>query len=62
MQGFGGDPSRITIFGQSAGAAAVRALLLSPTASGLFSGAIMESVPTPRKQSIVPWRLKSSTD
>ena len=50
MQAFGGDPSGVTIVGQSAGAGAVRAMILSPKASGLFSGAIMESVPTPRKQ------------
>ena len=42
---FGGDPSRVTIFGQSAGAAAVRALLASPKAEGLFHGAIMQSNP-----------------
>jgi carboxylesterase type B len=37
---FGGDPKRVTIFGQSAGAAAVRALLASPEAIGNFSAAI----------------------
>ncbi|EIN11150.1 alpha/beta-hydrolase [Punctularia strigosozonata HHB-11173 SS5] len=37
---FGGDPDRVTIFGQSAGAAAVRALLASPEAIGNFSAAI----------------------
>ncbi|KAK7036178.1 cholinesterase [Favolaschia claudopus] len=42
---FGGDPSRVTIFGQSAGAAAVRALLGSPPAFGLFAGAISQSSP-----------------
>ncbi|KAJ7215764.1 Alpha/Beta hydrolase protein [Mycena haematopus] len=40
---FGGDPSRITIFGQSAGAGSVRALLGSPPAFGLFAGAIAQS-------------------
>lgn len=40
---FGGDPSRITIFGGSAGAGAVRALLSSPPAFGLFAGAIAQS-------------------
>ncbi|KAK7682771.1 hypothetical protein QCA50_014154 [Cerrena zonata] len=37
---FGGDPERITIFGQSAGAASVRALMASPKAIGKFVGAI----------------------
>jgi para-nitrobenzyl esterase len=40
---FGGDPSRVTITGQSAGAADVLSLLLSPLASGLFQRAIYES-------------------
>lgn len=37
---FGGDPDRVTIFGQSAGAASVRALLASPKAIGRFAAAI----------------------
>ena len=37
---FGGDPNRITIFGQSAGAGSVRALLGSPQAIGKFAAAI----------------------
>jgi para-nitrobenzyl esterase len=40
---FGGDTSRVTIFGQSAGAASVSAHLVSPRSKGLFSGAIIES-------------------
>ncbi|KAJ7433577.1 cholinesterase [Mycena galericulata] len=40
---FGGDPTRVTIFGQSAGAGSVRALLGSPPAFGLFAGAIAQS-------------------
>ena len=43
IRNFGGDPDRITIFGQSAGAASVRALIASPKASGKFSSAIMLS-------------------
>lgn len=40
---FGGDPSRVTIAGQSAGAMAVHALTASPLAKGLFHRAIAES-------------------
>ncbi len=40
---FGGDPSKVTIFGQSAGAASVGILAASPQAKGLFRGAIAES-------------------
>jgi para-nitrobenzyl esterase len=40
---FGGDPDRITIAGQSAGAASVNCLLASPLAKNLFQGAIAES-------------------
>lgn len=40
IKDFGGDPDRITIFGQSAGAGSVRALLASPKSIGKFAGAI----------------------
>ena len=40
---FGGDPERITIAGQSAGAGSVQCLLTSPKAEGLISGAIIQS-------------------
>lgn len=40
---FGGDPNRVTIAGQSAGASAVHNLVVSPLASGLFHRAIAES-------------------
>jgi para-nitrobenzyl esterase len=40
---FGGDPSLITIFGESAGGQNVAALLASPRASGLFHRAIVQS-------------------
>jgi para-nitrobenzyl esterase len=42
---FGGDPRRVTIFGQSAGALSVNLLMQSPLAKGLFVGAIVESGP-----------------
>jgi para-nitrobenzyl esterase len=40
---FGGDPGNVTIFGQSAGAVAVRTLLSTPAAHGLFHRAIIQS-------------------
>lgn len=40
---FGGDASRVTIFGQSAGGVSVCYLLASPLTRGLFQRAIMES-------------------
>ena len=40
---FGGDPSRVTIAGQSAGGTAVMALLSSPAAQGLFARVIAHS-------------------
>ncbi|MCC6856617.1 MAG: carboxylesterase/lipase family protein [Microbacteriaceae bacterium] len=41
----GGDPSNVTIFGQSGGAAKVGSLLAMPAARGLFARAIMQSGP-----------------
>ena len=40
---FGGDPSKVVIMGQSAGALGVTAQLFSPLARGLFRGAVMSS-------------------
>jgi len=40
---FGGDPTKVTIFGESAGGIAVSQLCASPLAKGLFEGAISES-------------------
>ncbi|EXJ67648.1 esterase/lipase [Cladophialophora psammophila CBS 110553] len=40
---FGGDPTKITIMGESAGAGSVRTLLGSPPAIGLFQGAVAMS-------------------
>jgi para-nitrobenzyl esterase len=43
---FGGDPDKVTIFGESAGAHAVATLLAVPAAKGLFAQAISESPAT----------------
>ncbi|MEM7413563.1 MAG: carboxylesterase family protein [Myxococcota bacterium] len=40
---FGGDPDRVTIFGESSGATNIYSLLLSPRAEGLFHRAILQS-------------------
>jgi para-nitrobenzyl esterase len=42
---FGGDPHRVTLFGESAGAGIVTTLLATPAAAGLFAGAIAQSSP-----------------
>lgn len=41
--GLRGDPTRITIFGESSGASFVALHLVAPRSAGLFSGAIMQS-------------------
>ncbi|MFI9387930.1 carboxylesterase/lipase family protein [Kutzneria sp. NPDC052558] len=43
VAGFGGDPGNVTVFGESAGAMSVCALLAMPAAEGLFHRAIAES-------------------
>ena len=46
---FGGDPGNVTVFGESAGASSVGALLSMPVAKGLFARAILQSgVPSKR--------------
>ena len=40
---FGGDPGRVTLFGESAGGSNILSLMASPLAAGLFHGAIVQS-------------------
>ncbi|XP_042858614.1 putative inactive carboxylesterase 4 isoform X2 [Penaeus japonicus] len=49
----GGDPGKVTIFGESAGGASVHFHVLSPMSSGLFKRAIMQSGTT-----LCPWAIR----
>lgn len=43
IEAFGGDPSNVTIFGESAGGVSVHSLMTIPSAKGLFQKAIIQS-------------------
>ncbi len=45
VAGFGGDPEKVTLFGESAGAMSVGLHLIAPGSADLFRAAIMESNP-----------------
>ncbi|CAG7837243.1 unnamed protein product [Allacma fusca] len=55
MDAFGGDPEKVTIFGESAGGVAVHLLMLSPAAKGLFRGVISQS-----GNALCPWAVNTS--
>ncbi len=56
IQSFGGDPNKVSIFGESAGSMSVNFHMLSPLSKGLFYQAIMQSgsvggyLPTTKQQ------------
>ena len=67
IDAFGGDPGKVTIFGESAGGMSVGTLLGTPAATGLFHGAIAQSGAaahshTPEAAEWVTGRLLSALD
>jgi para-nitrobenzyl esterase len=62
IEGFGGDPSRVTVFGNSSGAVDIRALLQCPHARGLFHRAIMESAGGEAPAGAVAWSSNRSRE
>ncbi|XP_037804893.1 putative inactive carboxylesterase 4 [Penaeus monodon] len=53
IRDLGGDPDKVTVFGQGAGAASAHFQVLSPQAKGLFRRAILQS-----GNALSPWALR----
>jgi para-nitrobenzyl esterase len=62
IDAFGGDPSRVLIFGYSAGAVAVRHLLQCPQAKGLFHRAVLQSAGGELPVSTPAWTSERSRE
>lgn len=62
IKNMGGNPERVTIFGESAGAVAVRTLLSTPSALGLFQAAIIQSAGFERFAFAPGWSLQRATE
>ncbi|XP_022085471.1 cholinesterase 1-like isoform X1 [Acanthaster planci] len=54
IKAFGGDPARVAIFGESAGAGSIGVHMVSPGSGGLYRGAILES-----GDATAPWATAS---
>ena len=61
ISGFGGDPAKVTIAGESAGAISVCDHLVAPESDGLFRAAIMQSGPC-QVQAVLPAAERISVD